>query len=140
MHSQSMKASRRRRCSGVTLAEAVVASVLLLISIIPLLKALTAAHVMDRVVERKSWSLMLAQRELERVRAQCLYHYDESYGRASGVVQDGYLCTVADDGDPALRTIAVSVGFDADGDGTLSSGEIAVRLCTRVARRWPGPS
>lgn len=140
MHSQSVKVSRRRRCSGVTLAEAVVASALLLISIIPLLKALTAAHVMDRVVERKSWSLMLAQRELERVRAQCLYHYDESYGRASAVVQDGYLCTVVDDRDLALRTIAVSVGFDADGDGALSSGEIAVRLCTRVARRWPGPS
>lgn len=140
MHSQSVKVSRRRRRSGVTLAEAVVASALLLIAIVPLLKALTAAQVMDRVVERKSWSLMLAQRELERVRAQCLYHYDESCRRTSAVVQDGYLCTVADDGDSALRMIAVSVGFDADGDGALSSGEIAVRLCTRVARRRPGPS
>ncbi len=140
MRSESVKGGRRRRRSGVTLAEAVVASALLLVSIVPLLKALTAAQVMDRVIERKSWSLMLAQRELERVRARCLYDYDASFRRTSAVVQNGHLCTVSDDEDPVLRTITVFVGFDADGDGILSSGEIEVRLCTRLARRWPGPS
>ncbi len=139
MHSESVNASRRRWRSGVTLAEAVVASALLVIAIVPLLKALTAAQVMDRVIERKSWALMVAQRELERVRAQCLYDYEASFRRTSAVVQNGHLCTVSDDEDPLLRTITVFVGFDADGDGILSSGEIEVQLCTRLARRWPGP-
>ena len=140
MHANGpLRVMMRRRCSGVTLTEAVVASVLLLISIVPLLKALTIAQVMDRTIERKSWSLMLAQRELERIRARCLNRYDESCRVTSAPIRDGYLCTVGDDEDDTLRTITVSVGFDADGDGALASGEIAVSLCTRLARRWPGP-
>ena len=132
---QRMRLNSGRHRAGVTLTEAVVASALLLIGIVPLLKALATTHVMDRAIERKSWSLMLAQRELERIRAHCLYHYDESYRASSQVVRDGYLCTVADDRDPALRTVTVSVGLDHNADGGLSEDEVEVRLCTRVARR-----
>jgi Tfp pilus assembly protein PilV len=123
----------------VTLTEAVVASTLLLVSIIPLLKVLTATHGMDRAIERKSWSLLLAQRELERLRAQSLYHYDESFEASSQALGDGFLCSVTDDGNPSLRTVAVAVGFDANHDGTLASGEVEVSLRTALARRWPGP-
>jgi len=131
---------RRRdpRCSGVTLTEAVVASTLLLVSIIPLLKVLTATHGMDRVIERKSWSLLLAQQELERLRTRSLYHYDESFDASSRALGDGFLCTVTDDGNPSLRTVIVAVGFDANQDGVLAAGEVEVSLCTALARRWPG--
>ncbi len=125
--------------SGVTLTEAVVASALLLISILPLLKALTATHGMDRAIERKSWSLLLAQRELERIRARSVYHYDEPFRVNSRVLQDGFLCTVADDEHPALRTLTVAVGLDRNGNGVLEAHEIEVSLTTAVARRWPGP-
>lgn len=120
---------------GVTLTEAVVASALLLIGIAPLLRALATTHTMDRAIERKSWSLLLAQRELERIRAHCLYHYDESREVSSQVVQEGYLCTVTDDRDPSLKTVTVSIGLDQNADGVLSEDEVEVRLCTRVARR-----
>ena len=130
-----VKARVRVRCSGLTIAEAVVASGLLLVCFVPLLHALTAAQAAERAVEHKSWSLLLAQQELERIRARTLYHYDDDFRVPSAPLRDGYLCTVEDDGDPILRTVAVSVGFDRDEDGCLSPGETDVRLCTRLAKR-----
>lgn len=127
-------ATRNRR-SGVTLTEAVVASALLLIGIAPLLKGLATTQVMDRAIERKSWSLLLAQRELERIRAGCLYRYDDSYCMDSQVLQDNYLCTIEDDRHPVLKTVTVSVGLDRNTDGLLSAEEVEARLCTRMARR-----
>jgi hypothetical protein len=124
-----------RSRGGVTLTEVVVASTLLVISIAPLLKALTLAQVEDRAIERKSWSLLLAQRELEWLRARSLHAYDACYRVNSQALGDGYLCTATDDEDPALRTVAVSVGLDQDGDGVLSPREVEVTLSTRLARR-----
>ena len=134
-----LRACSLARCSGVTLTEAVVASTLLLISIIPLLKALTTTHGMDRAIERKSWSLLLAQQELERIRARSIYQYDESFQANSQALHDGFLCTVTDDGHPTLRTVNVAVGFDRNRDGVLATAEIEVSLTTSLARRWPGP-
>ena len=120
---------------GVTLTEVVVASALLVLSIVPLLKALTLAQLQDRALEQKSWSLLAAQRELEFLRARCLSRYDACYRANSRVLPDGFLCTVDDDAHPALRTVTVSVGLDADGDGILAGDEVEVRLSTRLARR-----
>jgi len=120
--------------SGVTLTEVVVAGALLAIAIVPLLHALTAAHVADRAIERRSWSLLLAQQELEWIRARCVRHYDDGYRTSSKALREGYLCTVTDDEHPALRTIGVSVGLDQNGDGILSAGEVEIRLDTRLAR------
>jgi len=122
------------RHSGVTLTEVIVASALLVIAIAPLLKALTAAQVEDRAIERKSWSLLLAQEELECIRARCVRHYDTCYRVSSKAIRDGYLCTVVDDAHPSLRTVTVSVGLDQNNDGTLSMGEVEVSLSTRLAR------
>jgi len=126
--------SPRARHSGVTLAEVIVASALLVIAITPLLKALTAAQVQDRAIERKSWSLLLAQRELECIRARCLHDYDASYRVSAKVLRDGYLCTVADDRHSSLRTVTVAVGLDQNADGVLAPGEVEVSLSTRLAR------
>lgn len=136
---ERVRMGRRRPYRGVTLTEVVVASSLLAISIVPLLKALGTAHVMDRTIERKSWSLMLAQQKLEEIRALSVYHYEDVHGTNSESLRDGYLCTVTDDGNDTLRTIVVSVGFDGDANGVLSAQEIDVSLYTRLARRWPGP-
>jgi prepilin-type N-terminal cleavage/methylation domain-containing protein len=122
------------RHSGVTLTEVIVASALLALAVAPLLKALTAAQIEDRAIERTSWSLLLAQQELEGIRARCLGHYDTCYRVSSKPIRDGYLCTVADDVHPSLRTVTVSVGLDQDNDGVLSTDEVEVRLSTRLAR------
>lgn len=124
----------RRYRFGLTLTEVVVASALLVMSVVPLLKALTLAQVQDRAIERKSWSLLLAQQQVEGIRARCLRHYDASYRVDSQALREGYLCTVADDEHPRLRTVTVSVGLDQNGDGLLSTSEVEVNLSTRLAR------
>lgn len=127
---------RHRR--GTTLTEVLVASALLALSIVPLLKALTTTHVMDRAIERRSWSLLLVQRELETIRARSACRYGESCAVDSRTLADGYLCTVTDESHPTaeMKTVTVCVGFDRNGDGLLSAQEVEVSLCTRVARRW----
>ncbi len=120
--------------AGVTLTEVIVASALLVLSIGPLLKALTVAQAQDRALERKSWSLMLAQRELEYIRARCIRHYDACYRVESRALGEGYLCTVTDDRHPRLRTVTVSVGLDQNGNGILSKDEVDVCLATRLAK------
>jgi len=124
----------QRHCFGVTLTEVVVAAALLLVCVVPLLKALTLARIQDRAIEHRSWSLMLAQRELEWVRARCLRDYDACYRAGSQALGEGYLGTVADEQERDLRTVTVSVGWDRNGDGVLAAGEVEVNLTARLAR------
>lgn len=139
MRSQKSKIKNRKLRSGVTLTEVVVASGLLLIAVVPILRALTIARITARVIERKTRSLTLAQRELERLRAESLYHYDDSLTEVSRVLEEGFLCSTTDDGDANLKLVAVSVGHDENGDRALGGDEIDIRLSTYLARRWPGP-
>jgi len=128
------------RLKGITLTEVVVASSLLIIAVVPILRALTTAHTTSRIIEQRTQSLMLAQAELDNIKAESIYYYDRSFAQSSSPLDDAYLCTVTDDADsPNLRTISVSVGCDLDNDGDLASNEIEVTLTTRLARRWPGP-
>jgi len=123
------------RSGGVTLTEVVVGSVLLVIAIVPLLRALTIAQSTGAVIERKTRSLILAQAKLEEVRAQSIHHYQSSFRDDSKALGDSYLCTITDDEDPTLRLVTVSVGYDANADGRLRQTEVAVRLATYLARR-----
>ncbi len=128
------------RLKGITLTEVVVASGLLIVAIVPILKALTTAHTTGRIIERRTQSLMLAQGELDRIKAESIYYYGRSFAQSSSPLDDAYLCTVTDDTDsPNLRTISVSVGYDHDGNSNLASDEVEVTLTTYIARRWPGP-
>ena len=124
-----------RRCSGVSLVEVVTASALLLISLIPILKAITVGQVTARVVDRKTRSLTLAQAKLDEIKIQLIYHFSTSTS-ASNVVLDGsYLGNVTDDGAAALKTISVAVGFDSDGDSILDASEVVITLATLCAKR-----
>jgi len=127
------------RLKGITLTEVVVASGLLIVAIVPILKALTTAHTTGRIIERRTQSLMLAQGELDQIKAESIYYYDRSYAQSSTALGGAYLCTIEDDVDPNLRTVSVSVGYDHDGNSNLASDEVEVTLTTYIARRWPGP-
>ena len=126
------------RARGVTLTEVVVSSTLLVVALVPILKALTIAQMTGIVIERKTQSLILAQGKLDEIRARSIYYYSDSFQQDSTALGGSYLCTVSDDGNSSLRTITVSVGFDADGNGRLASSEILATLTTYVAKRWPG--
>jgi hypothetical protein len=134
----SVPAGRRRRAAGlagVTITEVVVASSLLVITIVPILKALSTATLTATKIERKTRCLALAQGKLEEIRARSVYHYDCSFNENSTLLTGSYRCNVSDDRHPSLRLVAVSVGCDVNQDGNLSSGEVEVTLTTYVARR-----
>lgn len=125
------------RYKGLTLTEVVVASALLLIVMVPILKALTSAQVSTAIIEQKTSSLMLAQAKLEDLKARSIYSYNSSFAESNTSVDGAYLCTVTDSGPASdIRQITVEVGYDLDGSGTLEAQEVDVALSTLVARRW----
>ncbi len=130
------KSQNINRSAGFTLTEAVVASALLLVAIVPVLKALSNAHFATVNIEHKTISLALAQAKLDEIRARSVYHYSDSFAETSTVLSGSYLCSVTDDAGDPLRTITVSVGYDDDADSSLAASETEVTLTTLVARRW----
>jgi Tfp pilus assembly protein PilV len=132
------KANRRHK--GLSLIEVAMASVLLIVAMVPILRSLTKANMLSSEVERKTQALVLAQGKLDELRACSIYNFGSSGSfTASNVVLSGsYLCNVTDTTITAdlLKQITVSVGYDDNGNGTLSSGEVEVTLTTYVARRW----
>jgi hypothetical protein len=125
------------RASGLTITEVVVASALLVIAIVPILKALTSAHVTAAIIERKTRSLTLAQVKLDDIKARSIYNYGSSFTVNNTSLDGSYLCNVQDTGAGTdLRTITVSVGYDLNGNDSLESGEVEVTLATLLAKRW----
>ena len=125
------------RFKGLTLTEVVMASALLLIVMVPILKALTSAQVSSAIIEQKTRSLVLAQARLENIKARSIYSYNSSFAEINTSVDGAYLCTVTDSGSASdIRQITVRVGYDLDGSGALEAEEVDVTLSTLVARRW----
>ncbi len=123
--------------AGFTLTETVVASTLLIIAVVPILKALTTAHLNTGIIEHKTRSLTLAQTKLDEIKARSIYYYADDFEENNSSLDGLYLCNVADASTGTnLRTITVSVGYDLNGDNVLTSDEILVTLKTLLARRW----
>jgi Tfp pilus assembly protein PilV len=122
---------------GFTLTEVVIATSLLVIAIIPILKALTGAHVTSGIIERRTNSLTLAQTKLDDIKARSIYDYSSSYSETSTSLDGSYLCNVTDTAVSSdLREIEISVGFDLNDNSTLNSDEIEITLTTLIAKRW----
>ena len=125
------------RFAGFTLTEVVIASALLIIAMVPILKGLTSAHLGTVIIERKSRSLIIAQAKLDEIKARSVYHYSNSFAETNTSLDGSYLGSVTDvSAGSNLRTITVSVGFDLDGDSILDSDEIEMIMSTYVAKRW----
>jgi hypothetical protein len=113
------------------------ASALLLIVMVPILKALTSAQVSAAIIEQKTRSLMLAQAKIEDIKARSIYSYNNSFAETDTPVDGAYLCTVTDSGSASdIRQITVEVGFDLNGSSTLEAQEVDVTLSTLIAKRW----
>jgi len=126
-----------RKSGGFTLTEVVVASTLLIIAIVPILRALTIAHVSSRIIENRTHSLILAQAKLDEIKARSVYHYSDTFVETNSSIEGSYLCNVEDSSVNAnLRKITVSVGKDLNGNSTLEADEIEITLATLVAKRW----
>ncbi len=68
-----------RKSGGFTLTEVVIATSLLIIAIVPILKALTSAHVTSAIIERKTRSLIFTQAKLDEIKARSIYDYSSTF-------------------------------------------------------------
>jgi len=131
------KLTNKKQLAGFTLTEVVIASALLVVALVPILKALTTAHVSGTVIERKTRSLMLAQAKLDDIRARSIYNYTGSFSEANTSLDGFYLCSVLDAPEgPNLRAIGILVGYDLNDNSNLETDEVDVTLATFIARRW----
>ena len=131
--------SRRiaNRFAGFTLTEVIVASTLLILAIVPILKALTTAHVSTTIIERRTHNLILAQAKLDEIKARSIYNYGSTFTETNSSLDGSYLGNVEDSSVSSnLRKITVTVGYDLNGDSNLADDEIEVTLATYIARRW----
>jgi Tfp pilus assembly protein PilV len=130
-----------KHCKSFTITEVVVASLLLAVAIVPILKALTSAHVSSALIERRTRSLILAQGKLDEIKARSIYNFGSSGSFTDNDTFPGtsyvYSVTDGDTANPDLKQITVSVGFDLDDDDSLDADEINITLATLIARRWP---
>jgi Tfp pilus assembly protein PilV len=126
-----------RKYKAMTLVEVLVASLLLTLVMVPILKALTIAHTEDIKIERRMRSLTLAEAKLEDIRARSIYNYSTNFNDSSSSIEGSFLCKVTDTPVNAkLRTILLSVGYDKNGNSSLGADEIEVTLKTLLAKRW----
>ncbi len=110
---------------------------LLIVAIVPILRALTCAHLNTGIIERKTRSLTLAQAKLDETKARSIYYYSDKFEETDLSLDDSYLCNIADVSKGSnLRTITVSVGYDLNDDNKLADDEILVTLSTLLAKRW----
>jgi len=127
----------RKSAGGFTLTEVVVASTLLIVAIVPILKALTGSYLASTSIERKTSSLFLSQAKLDEIKARSIYDYASSFDETNTSLGDSYFCNVNDVAVHAdLRGLTITVGYDTDSDNTLDGDEVLVTIITQLARRW----
>ena len=126
-----------KRYKALTLTEVVIASSLLIIGMVPILKGLTTANLGTTLIEHKSRSLILAQAKLDDIKARSIYHFNQSYTQTNEVLENSYLCNVNDTSAGLnLKKIIVQAGFDYNNDNVLAADEIDITLATYLANRW----
>ena len=133
---KNLKPKTKNRLAGFTLTEVVMASALLIVVMVPILKALTTAHASTSIIEHRTNSLILAQSKLDEIKARLINNYTDSYNETNSVISGSYLCNVDDSAVSSnLKQITISVGYDSNGNMSLESNEIEVNLTTLIARR-----
>jgi hypothetical protein len=133
------KSKTNRRHKGLSIIEVAMASALLIVAMVPVIRSLTKANMMSTDIERKTQSLVFAQGKLDDIRARSVYNFGSSGSfTASNVALSGsYLCNVTDTSiSTDLKQITVSAGYDNNANGALSSDEVEVTLTTYFAKRW----
>jgi prepilin-type N-terminal cleavage/methylation domain-containing protein len=122
--------------NGFTLPEVVVAAALLLIVIVPILKALTQANLDSIIIQRRTQSLCFATGKLNQIRGKSIYNFDNNFAETNTNLGNSYLCNVTQTTISSnLKSISVKVGQDVDLNGTLADDEVEVTLQTQIARR-----
>ena len=118
----------------MTFTEVLVATGILAFAMVPILKAMAGVHINSVKMEKKNKSLMIAQNQVEELRAQAIEDYDSSWSVSNQSSGGGYLYSISAGSDSSLRTVTVTAGYDENQNLLLDSPEILVSLRTLIAK------
>jgi len=127
---------RTLKKNGFTLVE-VLASVLLLAgTVVPFIMYAADNLAMSLEIERRVKSTLLAEVEMEKIKNILRKSFGTDFTAWPSNLGDGYLAgRTSTDVSSTLKIIGVSVGYDADKNGSLGTDEIIVTLATQYAER-----
>ena len=122
--------------NGFTFVE-VLASVLLLAgTIVPFIMYAADNLAMSLEIERRVKSTLLAEVEMEKIKNVLRKSFGTDFTTWASSLGDNYLASrTSTDVSSTLKIIGVSVGYDADQNGSLGTDEIMVTLTTQYAER-----
>ena len=124
------------KTKGFTFVE-VLASVLILAgTIVPLITFAADNLAMSMEIERRVKSTLLAEGEMEKIKNVLRKSFETDFTAWSSSLGNNYLTSrTSTDVSSTLKIIGVSVGYDADKNGSLGTDEIMVTLTTQYAER-----
>jgi prepilin-type N-terminal cleavage/methylation domain-containing protein len=127
---------RKLKKKGFTFVE-VLASVLILAGVITPFMLYAADNLaMSMETERRVKSTLLAEGEMEKIKNVLRKSFETDFTAWSSSLGDNYLVTrTSMDVSLTLKIIGVSVGYDADKNGSLGTDEIMITLTTQYAKR-----
>ena len=127
---------RQLKKKGFTFVE-VLASILILAGVItPFILYAADNLAMSMEIERRVKSTLLAEVEMEKIKNILRKSFETDFTSWPSSLGDSYLASrTSMDVSLTLKIIGVSVGYDADKNGSLGTDEIMVTLTTQYAKR-----
>jgi prepilin-type N-terminal cleavage/methylation domain-containing protein len=127
---------RKLKKKGFTFVE-VLASILILAGVItPFILYAADNLAMSMEIERRVKSTLLAEVEMEKIKNILRKSFETDFTSWPSSLGDSYLASrTSMDVSSTLKIIGVSVGYDADKNGSLGTDEIVVTLTTQYAKR-----
>jgi Tfp pilus assembly protein PilV len=127
---------RGLKAKGFTFVE-VLASILILAGVItPFILYAADNLAMSMEIERRVKSTLLAEGEIEKIKNILRKSFETDFTSWPSSLGDSYLASrTSTDVSSTLKIIGVSVGYDADKNGSLGTDEIMVALTTQYAKR-----
>ena len=124
------------KTEGFTFVE-ILASALILAGVITPLMLYAADNLaMSMEIERKVKSTLLAEVEMEKIKNVLRKSFGTDFTSWPSSLGNSYLAgRTSTDVSVTLKIIGVSVGYDADKNGSLGTDEIMVTLTTQYAKR-----
>jgi len=91
---------------------------------------------MSLEIERRVKSTLLAEAEMEKIKNILRKSFETDFTAWPSSLGNNYLASrTSTDVGSTLKIIGVSVGYDADENGSLGTDEIMVTLTTQYAKR-----
>ncbi len=124
------------KTKGFTFVEVLASALILAGTIVPLITFAADSLATSLEIERKVKSTLLAEGEMEKIKNVLRKSFETDFTAWSSNLGDNYLAgRTSTDVSSTLKIIEVSVGYDANDNGSLGTDEIMVTLTTQYAKR-----